>query len=158
MKINCFLLTIPVLAWNLVFADRLPRVFQPDIFWHRIPSLLGAGENAFRIVIFLLTVIMPLSIASPRQRAGLMVYIAGVVMYFASWIALIYFPESNWSLSLGGFLAPAYTPVFWLTGIALIGHEFFFNIPYKSWFFLAPSIAFLVCHNAHTIIIYTRTH
>ncbi len=89
---------------------------------------------------------------------GLGLYIVGLAVYFASWLALIYFPESWWSLSLFGFLAPAYTPITWLVGIALIGREFYFNLRYRLWFFLVPSIAFLVFHNAHTIIVYSRMH
>lgn len=156
--VSCFLLTIPILAWNLLLADRLPRVFQPDIFWYNIPFLLAAGEDVFRMLIFLLTICMPLSITSAKQRSGLMVYLAGIVTYFASWIALICFPSSAWSLSLPGFLAPAYTPAIWLTGIALIGDRFYFRIPYRRQYFIIPSMIFLAFHIAHTIIIFDRTY
>lgn len=156
--VSCFLLTMPVMAWNLALTNKLPAAFQQEIFWNNIPSFLALGENTFRIAIFILTAVMPLSINSGRQRAGLRLYIAGILAYFASWLFLIYFPDSIWSTSMAGFLAPAYTPLFWLTGIALIGNKFHFNIRYRSWFFFVPVIIFLVFHNIHTIIIYNRTH
>jgi hypothetical protein len=57
-----------------------------------------------------------------------------------------------------GFLAPAYTPLFWLIGIGLIGDSFYFNLSFKRWFFICSSIIFLLFHNTHTAIIYSRTH
>ena len=48
-------------------------------------------------------------------------YALGVLVYFASWLPLIYASDAAWSKSAAGLLAPAYTPLICLTGIALIG-------------------------------------
>ena len=45
----------------------------------------------------------------------------GNLVYFASWLPLIYRPEAAWSRSAAGPLAPAYTPQIWLADIALAG-------------------------------------
>ncbi len=156
--INCFLLTIPILVWNLVMANKLPKDFQPEIFWKDIPSFLTYGENITRTVVFIFTLLMPLSISTMTQKRGLFIYVGGTILYFASWLVLIYFPNSAWSNSILGFIAPAYTPLFWLIGIGLIGDSFYFNLPYKRWFFILTSIIFLIFHNLHTITIYYRIH
>jgi hypothetical protein len=155
---NCFLLTIPILAWNLIFANKLPKVFQPEIFWNDIPTFLSYGENISRTIVFIFTALMPLKILTKTQEKGVFLYVLGTLIYFASWLLLIYFPNSLWSNSIFGFLAPAYTPLIWLVGIGLIGDSMYFNIPYKKWSFMTISAVFLIFHNAHTYLIYFRTH
>jgi len=156
--LNCFILTLPVMVWNIVLTDNLPKVFQPDVFWDDIPSFVAYGENISRALVFGLALLMPLRIATPTQKNGIILYIAGVLVYFASWIVLISFPESPWSTSMPGFMAPAYTPSLWLMGIALAGDSFYFNLPYRRWLFIAISAAFLIFHNTHTYMIFRRTH
>lgn len=155
---NCFLLTIPILVWNLIFADKLPKTFQPEIFWNDIPSFLSYGENISRTIMFIFICLMPIKISTSTQERGFVLYVLGMLIYFASWLSQIYFQNSLWSDSLFGFLAPAYTPIFWLAGIGLIGNSMYFNIPYKRWVFMLISIVFLMFHNAHTFLIYLRTH
>lgn len=155
---NCFLLTIPILVWNLILTNKLPKAFQPETFWNNIPSFLTYGENISRTIVFLFTLLMPLSIVKPTQKKGVILYVTGVVLYVASWLILISFPNSIWSNSLLGFIAPAFTPLFWLIGIGLIGDSFYFNLPYRRWFFILTSIIFLVFHNMHAYTIYFRTH
>lgn len=155
---SCFLLTLPVMVWNVMFAAILPPPFQPGIFWDKIPPFLAAGEQCFRILIFVVTLLMPLSITSRTQQKGMIIYVAGILLYFASWLALICYPQSAWSNSCLGFLSPALTPVFWLAGIALVSDKLYFRLPYRRWMFLAVSIAFLIFHNIHTWIIYNRIH
>jgi leucyl aminopeptidase len=70
---------------------------------------------------------------------------------------LINFPNSGWSNSIIGFTAPAYTPLFWLMGIGLIGNSFYFNLPYRPWYYISTSILFLIFHNFHAFTIYSRT-
>ncbi len=156
--LSCFLLTLPVMIWNIILTDNLPSDFQPDIFWSDIPSFIAYGENISRALVFGLALLMPLRIATPLQKNGLLLYIAGVLVYFASWIVLISFPESAWSNSLPGFMAPAYTPLFWLMGIALVGDSLYFNLPYRRWLFIAIALVFLLFHNLHTYMIFHRTH
>jgi len=157
-SLNCFLLTIPIMLWNVFFKKKLPKAFQPEIFWDDIPSFLTYGENISRIIVFILTFLMPLSILTSTQKKGLFFYISGSILYFASWLILIYFPDSGWSNSVLGFMAPAYTPFLWLTGIGLIGNSFYFNLTYRRWQFIGTSLVFLTFHNFHTLTIYFRTH
>jgi hypothetical protein len=42
---NCFLLTIPILIWNYIFTNKLPKAFQPEIYWKNIPSIIIYEEN-----------------------------------------------------------------------------------------------------------------
>lgn len=155
---NCFLLMLPILAWNMALADRLPNTFQPEVFWKEIPPFLAYGESTARIVVFTMTLFMPLHIVTPTQRKGLFLYASGLLIYFISWLLLIFSPSSAWSNSIIGFSAPAYTPLLWLTGIGLIGNSFYFSLRYKRWVFITVSVIFLVFHNLHTYLIYYRTH
>lgn len=155
---NCFLLILPILVWNISLTTKLPEAFQQETAWQNSTLFLTYGENSSRLLIFALTLLMPLHISTRRQKTGLFLYLGGLTLYFISWLVLIYFPDSAWSASLLGFLAPAYTPFFWLMGIGLIGNSFYFNLPYTRLYFRWASIVFLLFHNAHTITIYYGTH
>ena len=104
---NCFWLAVPILVMNWRLASRLPEGYQPTLFWRDIPRLIAIGENVSRIVLFLGLLLMPLRIATSRQRAGLAVYAAGVLIYFGAWAMQIWFPQAEWSRSRLGFMAPA---------------------------------------------------
>ncbi|MBK7129459.1 MAG: hypothetical protein IPH66_08870 [Crocinitomicaceae bacterium] len=156
--LNCFLLTIPILIWNIVLTNKLPKDFQPEVFWNDIPNYLTYGENISRIMVFILTFLMPLNILTHTQKKGLILYLVGTIFYFASWIFLIYFPESWWSNHIIGFMAPAYTPILWLAGIGLIGNSYLFNLPFNRWIFFSVIIFFMAFHNYHALIVYLRTH
>ena len=158
ISLNCFLLTAPILVWNIVLANQLPKAFQPDIFWKDIPIYLTFPENISRYEIFMLMFLMPLSISSNTQKKGLFLYLVGTIIYFASWLVLIYLPEGGWSNNFMGFMAPAYTPLLWLIGIGMIGDSFYFKLPYRRWMFISASILFLIFHNLHAVTIYFRTH
>ena len=155
---NCFLLTIPILLWDYLFTDRLPKAFQPDYFWKDIPSFIIQIENISRLIMFVLISFMSIKIVTPIQKKGLVLYAIGTLLYFASWLILMYFPNSAWSKSELGLLAPAYTPLFWLIGIGFIGNSFYFNIPFKRWVYFLVVIIFLIFHNWHTYLIYFRTY
>lgn len=90
------------------------------------------------------------------QNKGLVLYVIGTLLYFASWLMLMYFPNSTWSKSALGLLSPAYTPLFWLIGIGLIGDSLYFNIPYRRWWYFFIVIVFLIFHNWHTYLIYLK--
>jgi len=149
---------LPIMIWNIALTNKLPQEFQPEIFWNEVPAWLKYAENISRIFIFVLTILMPLRISESIQKRGLLLYIGGTLLYFASWLLLIYLPDSGWSNSIFGFMAPAYTPLLWLTGIGLIGDSFYFNLPYRRWFFMLMAILFLVFHNWHTLTIFLRIH
>jgi len=154
--LNCLLLLLPIMAWNLIFASKLPWAYSEEVFSKNIPSFIASGENIFRLIVFILPVLMPLRIEMQSQKFGLWLYIAGTAIYFVSWLAQIYFPQSAWSLSALGFLAPAYTPLIWLVGIGLIGSAFYFSSPYRSWMYIITSVVFLGFHLSHALTVYLR--
>ena len=154
--LNCLLLLLPIMVWNLIFANKLPWAYSEEVFSKDIPSFITSGENIFRLIVFILPVLMPLRIEMQSQKFGLWLYIAGTAIYFVSWLAQIYFPQSAWSLSAWGFLAPAYTPLIWLVGIGLIGSAFYFSSPYRSWMYIITSVVFLGFHLSHALTVYLR--
>jgi hypothetical protein len=150
------LLLLPIMAWNIIFSSKLPGMYSPEVFWKNIPPFVATGENIFRLAVFILPVLMPLRIETQSQKLGLWLYIIGTLIYFLAWLAQMYFPQSTWSLSAWGFLAPAYTPLIWLIGIGLIGSTFYFSSPYRSWMYITFSVIFLGFHLSHALTIFTR--
>jgi hypothetical protein len=151
---NCFWLLIPILLWNILLAEKLPAPFLPQTFQKGIPGFISLPENILRVLLFGLTLLIPFSIKTKTQRFGLLLYILGTVIYFGSWLLLIYNPENYQNVLL--FMAPAYTPFIWLTGIALICEHFFFPFKHARITFLLITVGFLVAHNSHAWLIYTR--
>jgi hypothetical protein len=156
--LNCGILLIPVIAWNLLFTKKLPHTFTLAEFWRDIPAPLAATENGLRILAFVLPFLMPLTLDNLRQRFGMALFFIGTVVYFASWLPLLISPSSRWSRSFWGFLAPAYTPVVWLIGLAMLGQSLYFGNFYRWWMYLCISLGFLAAHITHTSIIYKRSH
>lgn len=153
---SCGLLLLPAALWNILLAGYLPPVFAAAEFWRDIPGPLGVAENVLRIAVFALPFLMPLGISSAGSRRALAVFIAGTAVYLASWLPLILAPASAWSSSIAGFMAPAYTPLFWIAGIALLGRRLFWGKFYRPWMYLMIGIAFLAAHIWHTAIVYAR--
>jgi len=155
---SCGLLLLPALLWNVVLARFLPPAFAPAEFWRDIPYALTAAENTLRLLVFVLPFFMPLHVSGASQRAGMRVFSAGTIVYFASWLAIIAAPNSLWSTSAIGFLAPAYTPILWLAGLSLLGRQLFCGSFYRWWMYLALSGLFLVAHVSHAVIVYARNY
>jgi hypothetical protein len=153
---NCFILIIPVLLWNVLFARSLPRGYAMDVFWKDIPAPVAISENILRISVFVLPLLMPLSLQSDTQKLGLMIYIVGILVYFASWLLQISLPGSAWSRSPYGFLAPGYTTIIWLAGTGLIGRELFFDVPYHPVIYFSLSMGFVLIHTLHASIVFRR--
>ena len=149
-------LLVPVLLWNAALSPRLPRAFSPEVFWRDIPFLLSATENSLRVAVFALPFLAPFELACKRQKIGIVVFGVGLAVYFASWLPLVSFPGSAWSLSAAGFLAPAYTPLVWLLGLALLMQRLHWQSPYRWWLYLVLSIAFLTAHISHAAIVFAR--
>ncbi len=139
---NCFILIVPVLLWNTIFTSRLPAGYASDV---GIPQALLILEHALRIPVFLYPILLPLQINDRYSKAGIVIYVVGVLVYFASWIMQLYFQETRWSTSAPGILAPAYTPLIWLLGIGLIGH---------SWVYVSISILFSFVHVLHNVRVF----
>lgn len=156
--LNGIWLTLPPLLWNILFASQLPHAFSAAVFWKDIPPAIAYPENFLRVAVFIFPLFMPLAVVSRRQRVGVAVYLAGLLIYFAAWIMLMVFPQSAWSTSWAGFLAPAYTPLLWLVGIGLIGDALYFPLPYTWWYYVIGAAAFLAFHISHTALVYSRLH
>ena len=152
--LNCFLLLIPILIWNIVLTSYLPDKFSPNIFWENIPTWITIGENSFRIAIMIIPVFLVFSTRETIERIGFSIYSIGLIIYFLSWLILIINPDSNWSQSVWGFMAPAYTPIIWLVGIGLIGHKSFLKVNNTSTIYILLSVLFVFFHSIHAYIVY----
>ena len=154
---SCGLLLIPALFWNVMLAERLPPAFSASVFWRDVPASLGLLENVSRVLVFGVPFFMPLEVSAPPQRRRAVLFVCGTVVYFASWLPLIAWPSSAWSVSAAGFLAPAYTPALWLPGIALLGRRLFRGDWYRWWMYLLPCTVFLAAHLGHAWLIFGRS-
>jgi hypothetical protein len=150
------LLLLPIMAWNLILTKKLPQAYSAEIFEKDIPAFIVNGENVSRLIVFILPLLMPFHIETQTQILGWWLYIAGTILYFFSWLVQIYYPQSAWSLSAFGFLAPAYTPLIWLIGIGLIGNTLYFSFPYRSWMYIFTAIVFIGFHLSHAATAYLR--
>lgn len=154
--INCSLLLIPIFLWNIFLFDLLPVGYSGEVFDHDIPNIIRYGENGLRVIIFGLPLIMILSLRNRIEKNGLILYLFGILVYFASWLALIIYPESNWSHSFLGFMSPAFTPLLWLMGIGIIGNRSFIKIRQLSLIYILFAILFVCLHSAHAYIVFQR--
>ena len=136
--LNCFWLILPLLSWNLFLGPKLndSRITSDGYS----PKGLLVAENITRVAVFALPLLLPLVLNTPLQKAGLVLYMAGTLIYFASWLPLLLAPHSTWSNSILGLLAPRLTPLLAFAGIALIG---------PSWLYGGLSILFIALHTLH---------
>jgi hypothetical protein len=155
---NGYIPMIPILIWNIIFTSKLPAAYDPKSFNSNIPLFLITLENIFRSIIFVLPLFMKIDISSNIGKKGFYVYIIGSIIYYVSWLMLIYAPNLLWSRSIFGFAAPAYTPIIWLIGISLMANSYYFKITYSKWHFLLPCILFAIFHITHSVFIYMRTN
>ncbi len=137
---NCLWLMLPLLAWNLVLGPKItdPRITSDS----RSPAWLLIAENITRMVVFMLPLLIPLQVREFLSKVGLTIYIAGTLVYFASWLLLLFAPSSAWSNSVLGLLAPRLTPFLPFLGIALIG---------RSWLYSVLGAGFVLLHTWHGI-------
>ena len=154
---NGYIPLIPIFIWNYIFMSKLPLVYQPQSFNHDIPMLISVGENLFRSIIFILPMFFKLSIEESRQRKGLVVFVIGVLLYFFSWLTLMYMPESTWSINILVFSAPAYTPIIWLVGLSMMVERYYL-FRYSKWHYIVPAILFSIFHIYHSIYVFDRAY
>ena len=153
-----FLLLITML-WNIIFYEYMPETYSLENFRMNIPAIVLAGENVFRILTFGFTILLMLGLKDRTQKAGLILYVGGVILYFASWAAQMFLPDTIWSRSLLGYTAPAYTSIIWLLGIGFLGKELVLRkIPYNRIVFITLSFVFVVFHTAHAVIAYINQY
>ncbi len=138
--LNGFWLMLPLLIWNLIYA---PKITDPRITSDaHSPAWLLTAENITRVAVFILPLLLPLQLKEPLSKAGLTVYIVGTLIYFASWLPLLYAPGSAWSNNIAGLLAPRLTPLLPFLGIALTG---------QSWQYGILATAFVLFHTWHGV-------
>ena len=153
-----FLLLITML-WNIIFYEYLPETYSLENFRMNVPAIVLTGENVFRILTFGFTIFLILGLSDRIQKTGLILYVGGVIFYFASWAAQMFLSDTIWSRSLLGFAAPAYTAIIWLLGIGFLGKELVIRkIPYNRIVFITISIVFVVFHTAHAVIAYSNQY
>lgn len=61
-------------------------------------------------------IITEIDVTKIAGNIGIHIFITGVIVYFFTWLFLIYYPNSKWSKSLIGFCGPGFTPIIWLVG------------------------------------------
>jgi len=156
---NGIWLTLPPLLFGLGLMNRLPVSLTPALFNKGIPDVLVNGENIVRILVFAMPAFFSIGISTKIQKQGLALYLAGVTFYYLSYGALIFFPDSAWSTSMVGFVATAYTNLFWMIGLGLLGEKFYFptRLSYRPVFFVFPVVIFLIFHITHAVIVYKRS-
>jgi hypothetical protein len=156
---NGIWLTFPILLFSLSLMSRLPAALTPALFNKGIPDVLLNGENIGRILVFAIPAFFSIGISTKTQKRGLALYLAGVALYYLSYLAQIFFPDSAWSTSMAGFVATAYTNLFWIIGLGLLGEKFYFpqRLRYRPVFYLAPAFIFLIFHITHAVLVYQRT-
>jgi hypothetical protein len=154
---NGFVLLIPVLLWNVALASALPPGYSNPELWDAIPRWLALAENALRVLLFVLPLAMRIGATTTRQKAGLVVYVVGLVAYGASWMAEIRLPESAWSCSVIGFTAPAYTAAIWLVGIGMVGERIHPRVPFHPVTYIVLCGLFTAVHTAHAWWVFGRT-
>ena len=156
--LSCGLLTVPALVWNLALMRFLPPALASNEFLRDIPPLVMYGESTLRIAVMVLPFLMPLEVVTVGQRLGLLLFAVGTIVYFVSWVPLMIVPQSPWSTSWLGFVAPAYTPLLWLAGLGLIGRRFYLPSPFRWWMYVGLACGFVVFHVTHTSIVYARNY
>jgi hypothetical protein len=151
---NCFWLILPLLLWNLLLGSHITdtRITSDAAS----PKWLLAAENISRILVFVFPALLSLPSRTnwqfvlpgnanwqfALQRTGVVIYIIGTLIYFASWLPLIFAPGSPWSNNSPGLLAPRVTPFLSFLGIAMIGN---------SWLYGLISATFILFHTWHGI-------
>ena len=156
--LSCGVLTLPILVWNVLFTRFLPPALVSNEFSRDIPPLVAYGENTLRVVVMVLPFLMPLEVATVGQRRGVLFFVVGMILYFLTWVPLMIVPQSRWSRSWLGFVAPAYTPLIWLLSLGRIGRRLYVPLPFRWWVYMGLACIFVAFHVAHTSIVYARNY
>jgi hypothetical protein len=156
--LSCGVLTVPILAWNVVFTRFLPPALASNEFSRDIPPLVTYGENTLRVVVMVLPFLMPLDVVTIGQRRGIVLFVVGMTLYFLAWVPLMIVPQSWWSTSWPGFVAPAYVPLIWLAGLGFTSRGLYRAWPFKPWVYVGLACVFVVFHVTHTSIVFARNH
>lgn len=122
--LNCFWFLVPPLLWNLLFRTKLPMGHFDDA----ASKCLLVAENIFRLSAMIYPFFFKINPQLEYFKMGVFLYGLGMAMYLASWAYLMFFPDASLSQSALMRFAPAYTPLIWFMGIALISGSQLFPI------------------------------
>lgn len=75
-------------------TDKLPQTTKPELLIQKIFPFIINEENILLVIIFAMMVFMPIQISKTIQKQGLLLFLFGTLLYFASWSVLIYYPHS----------------------------------------------------------------
>jgi len=151
---NGALLVIPPMIITFGLWGALPAAYSPVIFEKDIPRWLNLFENMFRVLTLGFPGILFFGKKEKGQSLGWHLYIWGLVVYLASYLAQIVYPDSVWSQSVIGFTAPAWSTIIWLTGIGLVCVRSWLPIPWHRVNYLLSAYIFLIFHIWHTGLVY----
>jgi hypothetical protein len=142
--LNCFLFQIHILLYNAFFFNKISRNLPSD---EGLAPWLLRAENFFRCLVFFLPIFIPINTSASTYIPGLILCIGGSVIYFLSWIPLLMVQKFKnlLSKSISIFLGPFFSPILFLSGIALIGESL-------GYFFC--SLLFILIHTRHGFLIY----
>lgn len=153
---NGGILIIPVLLISLGLWKYLPTAYSQENFSRNIPNTLELFENLFRILMFVIPVFLLYGGGNRTQIWGWFLYVIGIVLYASSYIAQIFLSYSSWSTSFIGFSAPAWTPIFWLYGIALVCNKSWFFTWWRSYVYIMVATIFVILHTYHAFLVYSQ--
>jgi hypothetical protein len=135
------------------------QALTPAQFNRGIPDVIVNVESIGRILVFAIPAFFSIGISTTTQKRGLALYWAGVIIYYLSYGTQNFFPNSAWSKSTIGFAASAYTNVFWMTGLGLLGEKFYFTerLRYRPIFYIVPAVVFVIFHTTHAVIYHQQS-
>lgn len=125
---------LPILAWNLVLTSRLP----PAFFGGEVPGAVALVEGLGRAVVFIGAAFLVLRPEGRVGRGGLVLLVAGTLLYFGSWLPPLLDPTPSW-----WWLGPYLLPVLWLVGLGALGR----SPPY-----VVGSLVFIAAHVTHGVL------
>ncbi len=155
---NGIWLTFPPLLFSLSLMTSTPNALTPEQFNKGIPDVLVTIESIGRILVFAMPAFFSIGTSTTTQKRGLALYLAGVTLYYLSYGTQNFFPNSDWSTSTIGFAASAYTNIFWMIGLGLLGERFYFKgLRYQPIFYIVPAVIFAIAHTIHAVIYHQQS-
>ncbi len=156
---NGLWLTFPPLLFSLSLMRIVPTALTPAQFNKGIPDVVVNGEIIGRVLVFAMPAFFTIGITTKTQQRGLALYLAGVMLYFLSYGTQNFFPDSAWSNSVIGFTASAFTNVFWMIGLGMLGEKFYFpaRLHYRPILYITPVVFFIALHVIHAVIYHQQS-
>lgn len=141
LRRNGFWWVLPVLVGNVVVAGWLPVVFSAD---EGVPIWLLGVEWATRLVVVTAPLVMAVDLTGWWGRAGLALYVGGVLTYGAAWVLLVAGGDAYVDDHLQVALVPYWAPGVFFSGLAVMA---------RAPWYLLPVLLFTVAHTAHGLIV-----